>query len=58
MVGHYAAAYPEHVKKLVILSPIGVKHFEQEELTDEAIDQNLEIPRGCIFSLFKWGFRQ
>ena len=30
--GHYAVKYPDHIIKLVMLSPIGVKYYSEEEL--------------------------
>ena len=32
MIGQYAYRYPQHVKKFVMLSPLGVKFYTKDEL--------------------------
>ena len=34
LVGHYARAHPNGIKRLLILSPIGIKFYPPEQLTD------------------------
>ena len=37
ILGNYAIKYPQYIKKLILLSPIGLK------LTDIAIDKNGDV---------------
>ena len=36
-VGHYTLRYPQHVKKLLLLSAIGIKSYPEDKLSEDAI---------------------
>ena len=32
-MGHYAVKYPQHVRKMMLMSPLGIGHHSEEELS-------------------------
>ena len=38
--GHYAVAYPQHIIKLILLSPVGIKSSETYDQEQEKLKQN------------------
>ena len=61
-VGHYAVKYPQHVKKLLLLSPIGIKYHTTDELKEYHDCHNLkkgkkqETPAKIFRDIGQWAF--
>lgn len=56
--GHYALQYPQHVKKLVLMSPIGIGGYQEDNIDDMTIEEASEKSNPCSkdFPLaVRWG---
>jgi pimeloyl-ACP methyl ester carboxylesterase len=50
--GLYAAKYPTHIRKIVLLSPVGVKFYEDDDLQTDVLEADA-IERGnCLTCIF------
>ena len=60
MVGNYALKYPQHVKKLILSSPAGVRVVpEDEEKPDNFLrSADGKAPNGCIRWMGKVAFNK
>lgn len=58
LVGHYATKYPQHIRKLLLCSPLGIGYFTEEEINQydslEHLGQNGQQPSKFMRDIFNY----